>query len=300
MMHTSARFITLFCAALLGGCSDSDPNATGTPTTTDDTSTSTTEPGESSNTTPTSSGTTGSTTVDDPTSSVTDGEASMCDPWQQDCPDGYKCMAFAPEGEPAFTGNKCTPVVENPGKVGDPCKVEDGWWSGVDDCDYGLACWNINHADNTGQCVALCTGNEDAYDCPGSADICVFWIPGIAHVCLQGCDPLLQDCPTGQGCLPDWASNGQRFVCLAEYSFEEGQEFDPCQFSNVCDPGLLCWGSESALECDQDISACCLSFCDISDPQCTGQGAECVSFYEGVGGEPPPAFADVGICVIPG
>lgn len=46
-------------------------------------------------------------------------------------------MAYAEEGEPAFTGTKCTPVVPNPGVAGDPCKVEGGWWTGVDNCDYG-------------------------------------------------------------------------------------------------------------------------------------------------------------------
>lgn len=289
--------ISLIGVALVGGCSPvSNATTEGSGVTATEASMST-SPGSSTDT-PTSSGTTSDgTETGEPT---TGGDIGMCDPWLQDCPDGYKCMAYADEGEPAFTGTKCTQVVENPGKVGDPCNVEGGWWTGVDDCDHGLACWNINHDDNTGQCVALCTGNEDAYACPGSDDICVFWVPGLAHVCLQGCDPLLQNCQPGQGCLPDWASNGQRFVCLAEYSFDEGQEFDPCEFSNTCDPGLMCWNTESAIECDQGAGGCCISFCDTEDPVCTGEGAVCESFYGELGEEAPPAFADVGICVIPG
>lgn len=292
MRNFNLRF-SLLCAALVGGCSPTS-NSTTDALTADSPSSSSSD---ASSDAPTSSGT---TTDGGTTAEPTGGDIGMCDPWMQDCPGGYKCMAFAEEGEQAFTGTKCTPVVENPGKVGDPCKVEGGWWTGVDDCDYGLACWNINHDDNTGQCVALCTGTEDSYGCPGSDDICVFWVSGLAHVCLQGCDPLLQDCPDGQGCLPDWASNGQRFVCLAEYSFDEGQEFDPCEFSNMCDPGLMCRSPESAIECDQSAGGCCIAFCDINDPQCTGEGAQCTSFYSDLGDEPPPTFADVGICVIPG
>jgi hypothetical protein len=289
-MHRYALSLTLTCSALVLGCSD-------TQDTTTKSETPTTEPvGNTSSSSSTTSS--DSETGEDPTEGE---ELGQCDPWLQDCPDGFKCMAFAPEDEPVFTGNKCTPVASNPKQVGDPCKVEGGWWTGIDDCDYGLACWNINHADNTGQCVPLCTGNEDSYSCPQQKDLCVFWVPGIAHVCLPSCDPLLQDCDPGQACNPNWATLGQDFVCGPEYSFDEGQVFDPCEFSNACDPGLMCWDSVSAIECDQNSQGCCLPFCDLTKPDCTGQGAECVSFYDLLGGEPaPPHFADVGLCVLPG
>lgn len=288
----------LLCGALVVGCSDTQPTTTEVPVSTTDMSTSTTTEAPTTGAPTTGTPTTG--TTDTATGTTGGDEIGLCDPWQQDCPDGYKCMAYAEEGEPAFTGTKCTPVVENPGVVGDPCNVEGGWWTGIDDCGPGLACWNINHADNTGQCVSLCTGSEDAYACPETGDICVFWVPGIAHVCLQDCDPLLQDCPSGQACLPDWASGGQAFVCLTEYSFEEGQEFDPCEFSNACDPGLMCWDSTAAVECDQGGGGCCISFCDINNPQCNGEGAMCGSIYGAIGGEPPPEFTDVGLCTLPG
>src|SRR5690606_21735159 len=100
----------------------------------------------------------------------------------------------APEGEGSFMGTKCTPVAENPAKAGEPCKVDGGWWTGVDDCDYGLACWHIDHSNNTGVCIPLCTGNADSFDCPEADQICVFWVAGFSHVCLTTCDPLLQDC----------------------------------------------------------------------------------------------------------
>lgn len=90
----------------------------------------------------------------------------QCDIWEQDCPSGYKCMAFAEADEPVFTGNRCTLVVDDPKGVGESCTVVDGWWSGIDDCDHGLACWDINHETNTGYRVAMCTGNADAAQCP--------------------------------------------------------------------------------------------------------------------------------------
>lgn len=296
-MQRHILWLNLSCSAIVLGCSNIQ-----SPTTEGEAPTSSiTEPvdaGSSTETPTTGTSSSGTDTSDEPTGGE---ELGQCDPWQQDCPDGFKCMAFAPEGEPAFTGNKCTPVTTSPKAAGDPCKVEGGWWTGIDDCDYGLACWNINHADNTGQCVPLCAGSEDSYSCPDMDDLCVFWVPGIAHVCLPGCDPLLQDCDAGQACTPNWASGGQDFVCGPEYSFDEGQVFDPCEFSNACDPGLMCWDSTAAVECDQGSTGCCLPFCDLDEPDCTGQGAECVSFYEALGGDPaPPQFADVGLCVLPG
>lgn len=240
-------------------------------------------------------GTTGSQVP--PDGGVGDGQ---CDPWQQDCPAGYKCMAFAEEDEASFSGNKCTPVVPSAKTVGDPCSVEGGWWSGIDDCDQGLVCWDINQETNTGHCVPLCTGSAEAHDCPSEDDVCVFWVPGISHVCLASCDPLVQDCDPGQACLPEWSSNAAEWVCAAEYSFDEGQEFDPCAFSNVCDPGLMCWDPGAAIECAGAETGCCLALCDLGAPQCNGEGAECTPFYEVIEGQAPPEFADVGLCVLPG
>ncbi|MDC0675844.1 hypothetical protein [Nannocystis radixulma] len=52
--------------------------------------------------------------------------------------------------------------------------------------------------------------------------------------------------------------------------------------------------------CDQSAGGCGIAFCDINDLQCTGEGAQCTSCSGELGEEPPPSFADVGICVIPG
>ena len=295
---------SLLCLVLASGCTEG-PAATSSGSTlagmtsgSSETGGAPTGPGTTSGSSetgelPTGSGTTGSS----PDAGVGGGE---CDPWAQDCPAGFKCMAFAEEGEPAFMGDRCTAVVNDPKQEGDPCTVEDGWWTGIDDCDYGLVCWDVNQDTNTGHCVAMCTGTMDAYDCPAADDVCVFWVPGISHVCLTRCDPLIQDCEAGQSCLPEYAVNAAEWVCKAEYSFDEGQEFDDCTFANTCDPGLLCFDPSLAPECAGAQGGCCLSICDLGDPQCDGQGAECQSFYGFLGGEAPPEFADVGLCAVPG
>lgn len=280
------------CGALVGGCvADADPIMTTEATQAD--------PSSSGTVTPTSSGTgTGdaSSSAAGTTSTTDSAEVLNCDPWAQDCPDGFKCMAYAEAGSDFFTGTKCTPVVQEPGQAGDVCHAEGGWSTGIDDCALGHACWNINPETQIGACEPLCTGSMDAYSCPEAADICVFWVSGLAHVCLQGCDPLLQDCPAAQNCGPNWASGGQEFVCMLDWSFEEGQEFDPCQSVNGCDAGLVCFDPD-AVECGPD-SGCCLAFCDLDDPSCNGEGAVCEPFYEP--GTAPPEFANIGVCGLPG
>lgn len=298
------RGLALIAGLLAVGCqtekgpSQQDGSATESP----DTGSSTSDTSPTSDTGTSTSGTGSSSTTEDEVSPTTTGpgpDPAQCDPWAQDCPEGLKCMAFAEEDDPAFTGNKCTPVAQNPGTAGEPCKVEGGWWSGIDDCDYGHACWNIDHETNTGVCLALCVGNSDSYSCPNAGEVCVFWSPGLAHVCLNTCNPLLQDCEgADQLCVPNYASDAREFVCQRDYGFDEGQEFDPCQFSNVCDPGLLCLDSARATECDQGVSACCLAMCDLTDPHCNGAGAVCESFYDE--GDAPPEYANVGICTLPG
>lgn len=135
---------------------------------------------------------------------------------------------------------------------------------------------------------------------PEEDAVCAFWVPGISHVCLTTCDPQVQDCNVGQSCLSEWSGGAAEWVCKAEYSAKAGQAFDPCFAGNTCDPGLLCWDPTMAIECTDLESGCCLPLCSLSDPQCTGQGAECTPFYDLLEGQAPPEFADVGLCVLPG
>lgn len=304
-MRTFRLPSTLVLAALLSGCGDNGASLDTQAKTTDE------ETSGTGDSTPDSSGSDGTGAAADTTGSddsstgapdePTTGEMPEvfnCDPWAQDCPEGFKCMAYTDEGD-YFTGTKCTPVVPNGGVAGDECYADGGWSTGVDDCALGFACWNINPETNIGGCVALCTGTMESYGCPDQEDICVFWVPGLAHVCLETCDPFLQNCSPGQICGPNWATNAQEFVCYLDWSFEEGQEFDGCESSNTCDPGLICWDPAQAVECSPDDVGCCLAYCDLNDPSCTGQNAKCEPFYD----DPdtaPPEFANLGICRLPG
>lgn len=303
-MKITSSFSTLLCAALIGGCTDpaatsstqdqptdTDASSTGDPTLDSTGSSDASEPSTAADDTSTG-------TPEDPTTGGDTPEVFNCDPWAQDCPDGFKCMAYTDEGD-YFTGTKCTPVVPDGGVAGDECYADGGWSTGVDDCALGFACWNINPETSIGGCVALCTGTMDAYGCPDANDICVFWVPGLAHVCLETCDPFLQNCSTGQICGPNWATGAQEFVCYLDWSFEEGQEFDACESPNTCDPGLICWDPSQAVECAQNDGGCCLAYCDLDAPSCTGENAECEPFYDDPDAA-PPEFANLGICRLPG
>ena len=83
------------------------------------------------------------------------------------------------------------------------------------------------------------------------------------------CDPLVQDCPDGEGCYsgPDGG-----FTCSPAGSAGEGET---CEFINECEPGLACTVEG------------CVPFCDLADAGACG-GGECAPFDEDAG---------VGVCI---
>lgn len=219
-------------------------------------------------------------------------DPKQCDPWTQDCPPGEKCMPYSDDGDNSLESLKCVPVMENPGQAGEPCTVEGGGISGVDSCDLGHLCWDVDPNTGEGTCLKFCTGSPDQPMCdPGFA--CTNGETLI--VCLPICDPLVQDCPASDVCIPN--PQGESFVCAPDVSGEEGQEFDACEWANGCDPGHVCLSPDAASECDPMAVGCCIAFCDLSMPTCNGQNAECLPWYEM--GNAPPGEENVGICVIP-
>jgi hypothetical protein len=217
-------------------------------------------------------------------------KSGECDQWAQDCPEGQKCSAYADDGSNAWNNTKCVEVANNPGQPGDACSVEGNGVSGVDSCAEGAMCWDVG-AENTGVCVALCEGTPEAPQCESGFSCAI--ANTVLNLCLADCDPLTQDCPGDDLCV----GNGDHFICVLDASGEEGQAFDPCEYGNACDPGLLCLDPTAATECDPAAGGCCSPFCDTSAPSCPGVGQTCQPYFEM--GTAPPGYELVGVCSLP-
>ncbi len=269
----------------------------GIPTSSGESGTAGPQPGStSSSTEPQPGSTTGSTGAESTTCGficATTDDASTdtsCDTFQQNCPEGEKCAAYN-EGGSLWNATKCVPVTGD-GQPGEPCSTMGGGVSGLDDCAKGGMCWDVDRT-NIGVCRELCDFNDPK--CSDEAKFECNYVTEVFSLCLPSCDPLIQDCPADDLCLPI----GETFVCIFDDSGEGGQVFDTCEFANACDKGLLCLNPTAADECEKLAGGCCMPLCDLSDPNvvCPGVGTGCVSLYEE--GMAPPKYANVGICVVP-
>ncbi|MEM6293443.1 MAG: ribulose phosphate epimerase [Myxococcota bacterium] len=220
-----------------------------------------------------------------------------CDLWTQDCDTGEKCMPWANDGGSSWNASKCTMEDSEPGQPGDACTVEGSGVSGVDSCAVGSMCWDVDE-ENNGTCVAFCGGSAEAAICDDPTTSCIIANDGFLPLCLTVCDPLLQDCGDGSACYP----GDDGFVCVPDASGPDLGAFgDPCEFTNACDPGLLCAGAAAVPGCES--ARCCTDFCDLSDPEpavgCGGLagGQECVGIFPE--GQAPPGSEDTGFCAIP-
>ena len=229
------------------------------------------------------------------------GVSFECDLFAQDCPAGEKCMPWANDGGSSWNATRCSPINENPGQPGDECTVEGDGTSGLDDCDLGSMCWDVDPETNIGTCVAMCTGDESNPICEDPDTSCAIANDGAIVLCLPACDPILQDCADGQACYPIQDA----WSCAPDASGETGVYGDPCEFINVCDPGLICLGAAAvpAGEACEGAAGCCTEVCDLTDPagdmQCSGAagGQACEPWYEE--GSAPPGYEDVGACSLP-
>lgn len=255
---------------------------------------------ESASASASATATTGATSTTTTTASTTNsflqppdgGDNSQCDPSLQDCPRGEKCTAVSMiEGEPWGT-NVCV-AVNGDGALGDPCNVEGGKYTGIDNCGVGYICLLTDDEGKDGACVEFCDGD---LECPASGAECAVYNQGSLPICLANCDPLTQDCDPGQGCYP--SAGGNSFICFkTSVGVGEGGQGDGCTYVNQCQPGLMCVAVDSLIGC-MDPGGCCSPFCSVMEGNapCT-PGEECVPFF--AEGESPPQYLDVGVCVLP-
>ena len=290
-------------ALLLGGCSDSrflEPGGeTGSESSpgpsTDAGSDGTTSSGVDSSSSGTApSGDESSTGFFDATSFLQNPDGGSpsygCSPWDQNCPPGEKCMAHSYNGDPWWNGTRCVPIADDPGGSGDPCTVEGNALSGMDDCDFGLMCWDVDPDTNTGQCQPLCIGSELSPVCEDPTQICWVNSDGILTLCVDTCAPLAPDCPGTQGCYPA----DDRFVCAPEISGDEGAFGERCANINACDAGLACIDGAAVPGCDAGFG-CCSPYCDTTAANaCPGEGQECVPWFDPA--DAPAGLETTGIC----
>lgn len=206
-----------------------------------------------------------------------------CSVWDQDCPPGEKCTAYANDGGSSWNDNRCVPVANDPVGVGEVCTVEEFPTSGFDDCELGTICIGQPSA-LAGTCVPFCGGDLASPTCPPQRT-CVGG--DVLPLCLLECDPLAPACGPGEGCFPV----GDAFVCVGAGDVEAT---GPCAFANECVAGTACIFGGAAMDCpDEDVDGCCTPYCDLSAPACPGD-APCIP-YDDV-----PGLDDLGLCAVPG
>jgi hypothetical protein len=223
------------------------------------------------------------------------GVSFECDFLIQDCPPGFKCNAWANDGGGSWNATKCVPIAPDPGEVGDPCTVEGSGTSGIDSCELGAMCWDVDPKTNEGVCVAYCQGDAANPFCEDPDTICE---GREVLLCLPLCCPLEQDCPEGQGCY----AVSDSFSCAPDASGDQGAFGDSCEFINVCDPGMVCLDSSvvpPGLPCE-GAAGCCTPFCVAGSSWCSelDPTMDCMPWYEEED-QAPPGFEHTGVCVVP-
>ncbi len=225
------------------------------------------------------------------------GEAGApCDLWTQDCPPGHKCISALRNG--TWDATRCSPIVDEPRAVGEPCVVAGVDDSLVDECEARAMCWHAASGDDSGPvCHALCLGTYASPTCADPCSDCIISDPTLAF-CAAPCSPLAQDCGAGQSCVA-WVSS---FVCTNDISGDLGAASDACARVNACDPGTHCAAASSVPGCDAE--RCCTPFCDLDAPDTCGAllpGPDCVPFFAPGQGLEQCLVDDrrIGVCALP-
>lgn len=211
------------------------------------------------------------------------GVVGQCDPYEQDCPKGEKCTSYvATPGQNTVDATKCVPIIGDD-LWGEPCeRMEEN-----DTCAAGFFCMtDVSGNTGMGSCLEYCDVNQP---CEFGGE-CFAFNDGALPVCEITCDPLLQDCPMGQGCYAAF----DNFVCALPGAPDGlGNDGDPCNTIQSCNPGLICRGGTAG--CAE--GACCTAVCDLNGAadQCSDPAEDCIQALD----DPPPDLQDVGFCGVP-
>lgn len=295
------RLVALALTAYLVGCADKDDTAADADAGGSDTGdTGGGEGNDASATNPSTSGasqTTQSSADDEGTTAPADsgseeggfitppdgGIEGQCDPGAQDCPKGEKCTAYvSTPGGATVDANKCVPDMGDK-QFGEMCeRMTDN-----DDCDVGLFCMtDISGNTGPGFCLEFCEVDDPLGSCENGGT-CIGFNDGTLPLCQNECDPLIQDCPSGQGCYAALDT----FVCAGTAN-DPGSDGDECLVIQGCNPGLVCISGPAGC-----TDRCCTPICDLN-----GDGTECVDPSEScvpASENPKPGLENVGFCVVP-
>jgi hypothetical protein len=212
------------------------------------------------------------------------GISGQCSPWDQDCPKGEKCTSYVQmPGGRTVDATKCVPATGS-AVAGESCVRE----MDNDDCAPGFFCMtDVSGHTGPGFCIEYCDPGSPVCEYGGE---CFAFNDGNLPVCEVTCDPLLQDCPTGQGCYAAF----ENFVCAQPGFGKDGSDGSECATIQGCEPGLMCRGGTAGCTTE---SGCCTPLCDLTNGgiECTDPSEECIQALDA----PPPSLANVGYCGIP-
>jgi hypothetical protein len=219
-----------------------------------------------------------------------------CDPvTQTGCPAGEKCMPWANDGGGSWNATRCSPIDPVPNAIGDACTVQGSAVSGIDDCEEGAMCWNVDGATNLGTCIELCGCAYATPICQTANTTCSISNQDSLPICTPVCNPLdPMACDAGQGCYPV----GGFFQCAPDASGMAGAPGDACGFINGCDPGVACVGAGSIPGCPGAVG-CCAATCDVDDPApACDAGTACTEWFA-PGSAPDMCLETIGVCIAP-
>ncbi|MCY1065486.1 hypothetical protein OV090_11970 [Nannocystis sp. RBIL2] len=109
---------------------------------------------------------------------------------------------------------------------------------------------------------------------------------------LANCDPLAQNCPTGEMCVIAFFSFDE-FECIPDVHPDEGRAFAPCDYSDACAPSFFCMVPAVSPECDPEEIGCCVPVCDLEAPDCP-EDHTCEPWF--IPEEAPPGLEHIGVC----